>query len=412
VSSALHPEHGQSEHDRSEQSLHGPTTAAGHDREGLPISSPESPVENRPGHQAGTELEQRFPDPGLPAHVHRRGDTDPKAAKRAERQVAALFGLSTLGTIAFLVGFFVIKLDGGIDDATWSTIWLGLALAVSLFFIGAGAIHWAKTLMPDDEVVEERHPMRSTDEQRRDVVAMLAEGGEATGFGRRKMIWGSMLGAMGAVALTPLVLLRDLGPLPHDKLRHTEWGEGVHLVTDPTGMRIKPAAVAIGGVLHVLPEEKKEEGGEEENAAPGETEGSAEGESHPIENLNERAKAAVLLIRLEPGLIDERSDPRGWSVDGIVAYSKICTHVGCPVGLYEQETHHLLCPCHQSTFDVLDNCNVIFGPAARPLPQLALALDEEGYLVAKHDFTEAVGPSFWERGNDVTEASPAPGELR
>ena len=121
MSSALHPEHGQSEQGLSEQSLHGPTTAAGHDREGLPVSSPESPVENRPGHQAGTELEQRFPDPGLPAHVHRRGDTDPKAAKRAERQVAALFGLSTLGTIAFLVGFFVIKLDGGIEDATWST---------------------------------------------------------------------------------------------------------------------------------------------------------------------------------------------------------------------------------------------------------------------------------------------------
>jgi ubiquinol-cytochrome c reductase iron-sulfur subunit len=68
------------------------------------------------------------------------------------------------------------------------------------------------------------------------------------------------------------------------------------------------------------------------------------------------------------------------------------------VGLYEQQTHHLLCPCHQSTFDVLDNCKVIFGPAARPLPQLAIEADAEGYLVAKHDFVEPVGPSFWERG--------------
>ena len=72
--------------------------------------------------------------------------------------------------------------------------------------------------------------------------------------------------------------------------------------------------------------------------------------------------------------------------------------MGCPVALYEQQTHHLLCPCHQSTFDVTQDCKVIFGPAKRPLPQLAITLDADGYLVAKHGFTEAVGPSFWERG--------------
>jgi ubiquinol-cytochrome c reductase iron-sulfur subunit len=87
-----------------------------------------------------------------------------------------------------------------------------------------------------------------------------------------------------------------------------------------------------------------------------------------------------------------------WGVDGILAYSKICTHVGCPISLWEQQTHHLLCPCHQSTFDLADNGKVIFGPAARALPQLPLAVDEEGYLIATSDFTEPVGPSFWERG--------------
>jgi ubiquinol-cytochrome c reductase iron-sulfur subunit len=87
-----------------------------------------------------------------------------------------------------------------------------------------------------------------------------------------------------------------------------------------------------------------------------------------------------------------------WGHDGIVAYSKICTHVGCPVGLYEQQTHHLLCPCHQSTFDVTRDCEVIFGPAHRPLPQLKITVDAEGYLVADAPFLEPVGPSFWERG--------------
>jgi ubiquinol-cytochrome c reductase iron-sulfur subunit len=85
-------------------------------------------------------------------------------------------------------------------------------------------------------------------------------------------------------------------------------------------------------------------------------------------------------------------------VSGILCYSKICTHVGCPISLWEQQTHHLLCPCHQSTFDLADNGKVIFGPAGRSLPQLPITVDSEGYLVAQSDFREPVGPSYWERG--------------
>ena len=124
-------------------------------------------------------------------------------------------------------------------------------------------------------------------------------------------------------------------------------------------------------------------------------EGLAELESHKLE---EKAKAAVLLMRLPLDRLNEREDRKDWSYDGIVAYSKICTHVGCPVALYEQQTHHLLCPCHQSTFDLADNGKVIFGPAARAVPQLPIGVDEEGYLIALSDFREPVGPSFWERG--------------
>jgi ubiquinol-cytochrome c reductase iron-sulfur subunit len=116
------------------------------------------------------------------------------------------------------------------------------------------------------------------------------------------------------------------------------------------------------------------------------------------EKLDAKAKAAVLLVRLKPEDLNWTSDKRkSWSYDGIVAYSKICTHVGCPVALYEQQTHHLLCPCHQSQFDISNECAVIFGPAARPLPQLPITVDAEGYLVARSDFDQPVGPSFWER---------------
>jgi ubiquinol-cytochrome c reductase iron-sulfur subunit len=109
------------------------------------------------------------------------------------------------------------------------------------------------------------------------------------------------------------------------------------------------------------------------------------------------AKAATIIIKFRPGELQPPT-VMNWTVDGIVAYSKICTHVGCPVALYEQTTHHILCPCHQSTFDAPRGAQVIFGPAARPLPQLPITTNAAGFLVAQSDYTEPVGPSFWERG--------------
>ena len=144
----------------------------------------------------------------------------------------------------------------------------------------------------------------------------------------------------------------------------------------PQNTPIRPEDVTIGSAYHVQPD------------------GLFDLEPHY--QLEAKAKSSVLLMRLHPD--DFVSDKaRDWGYEGIVAYSKICTHVGCPVGLYEQHTHHLLCPCHQSTFDVTDDCKVIFGPAKRPLPQLKITVDEEGYLVADQPFEEPVGPSYWER---------------
>jgi ubiquinol-cytochrome c reductase iron-sulfur subunit len=329
------------------------------------------------------QVPARFDNPGLPAHQHRMADTDPKAAKRAERQVASLFVLSMLGTVLVLVGYFAVKLENeglnlveALNQVRLSNQLLGGGLAIALLGIGAGAVHWAKTLMPDEERVEYRHLQRGTDEERAEAVSILKVGADESGIARRPLIRNTLIGAMALFPIPALVLLRDTGPMPGDQLSTTFWKEGVRLARDqPGGGALRASDLTPGSVVHVMPE------------------GLEEAVEHP---LNERAKAALLLIRLEPELLAAESVPG--SYNGIVAYSKICTHMGCPVALYEQRTHHLLCPCHQSTFDVTQNCKVIFGPAKRPLPQLAITVDDEGYLVAKAPFSEAVGPSFWERG--------------
>lgn len=327
-------------------------------------------------------VDEEFTDPGLPEdHRARRADVDPKAAKRAERQVAVLFGISVLGTVLAIWAWSTI--DVGADNIAGtqrSTLFIGLGLTFAMLGIGTGAIHWAKTLMRDHEMVEERHDMRSSDEARAGAIENLKDGAKdsGVGVGRRGLLKGSLITAL---AIAPLsVLVPAIGNMGGDwntsKFRHTMWRQGTRLAKDPDGTPIKASDVTIGSVFHVIPD------------------GLNELEHHKIE---EKAKAVVLLVRLDPRDIKHVKGRESWSFDGIVAYSKICTHVGCPVALYEQQTHHLLCPCHQSTFDVSDGAKVVFGPAKRPLPQLPITVDDEGYIVAQSDFHEPVGPSFWER---------------
>jgi len=322
-------------------------------------------------------------DPGIPPHVHRKADTDSIAAKKAERQVAILFTLSALGTILFIVSYVAIPENIFVfipvmGNTNAHQLFLGLGLALSLFFIGMGAIHWAKTLMPDNEVTVERHEFRSLDEDRDALVETAKEGAAAAGLGRRSLIKRSLGLSLGLVGLSPLLLLRDLGPLPKDSLTKTSWKAGTRLVTDPGDRPIKPEDLEVGAVAQVLP-------------------AMLAGQESRL--LNDIGKDAVLLIRLRPEEFNLDAERLSWTHEGIIAFSKICSHMGCAVALYEQQTKHLLCPCHQSTFDVTRAAKVLFGPAARPLPQLALALDAEGYLVAKQPFTEPVGPSFWERSS-------------
>ncbi len=318
-------------------------------------------------------------DPGLPAHVHRKADHDPVAAKRAERQVAILFGISSLGTLLLIASFFIpddiFVFVPVMGNQNAHQLGLGLGMAISLFFIGMGAIHWAKTLMPDQEVIAHRHEFRSPDSDRKEFVDAVKDGAQASGLGRRSLIKRSLGAALGLSAFSPVLLLRDLGPLPGNDQKETTWKAGTHLVTDPGNRRIKASDLEVGAVAQVLPE--------------------IEDPEH--RHLSDIAKDALLLIRLRPEEFNLDAERLSWTHEGIIAFSKICSHMGCAVALYEQQTKHLLCPCHQSTFDVTRAAKVIFGPAARPLPQLNITVDEEGYLIARTPFTEPVGPSFWGR---------------
>lgn len=322
----------------------------------------------------------------LPHNEVRRSDVSPKQAKYQQRVISTLFGLSALFTVLFCIAYVQIPVDALVSIpfmGEWSSsnAALGLTFGLATILIGAGAIQWAKQLMSNREMVQERHPLRSPDAAREDAVAQWKQGAADSTFATQPLLRRSLLTAMALFPIPLVVLLRDLGPLPGDTLYHTMWRPGLRVVMDVTGAPIRPSDVPIGGIVSAMPE-----GLPEVQEAEG--------------NLNERAKSVVLLVRLNPDDIVAQQGPANepsWDYEGVLCFSKICTHVGCPIALYEQRTHHLLCPCHQSTFDLADSGRVIFGPAARDLPQLPITVDDEGYLVARNGFSEPVGPSFWER---------------
>ncbi|WP_101524111.1 ubiquinol-cytochrome c reductase iron-sulfur subunit [Nocardioides houyundeii] len=335
-------------------------------------------------------------DPGLHPHTWRPTDVDERKAKRAERQVATLFGLSVVCAILFVVAYFSLQIGDNFDTFLGfgaSTVALGVTLGGALLLIGVGIIQWARKLMADQEIVENRHPAASTEEDREAAVAALNLGVDESGIGRRPLVRNSLLGAVAALGLPAVVLLRDLGPTPSQTvdaengggLEHTLWKKGMRVVRDVVGTPIKVSDLEVGDLVNCQP------------AAIFEVDAQGHHVIEGVELQVAKSKASVIMLRMEPDDIIPGRGRENWSVEGIVAYSKICTHVGCPISLNERTTHHLLCPCHQSTFDMADSARVIFGPAARPLPQLPLAVDSEGYLVAQRDFTEPVGASYWER---------------
>ena len=283
-----------------------------------------------------------------------RGRPPTRAEARAEVVVGALFLMTMIAGLALLV----VYLLGGDTQVQ------GLLLTLAFGGIGAGIVVWAQWLLGTHEAIEERHPMLPE----RDEAALAGEAAtrEAeAGFTRRHLLIGLMFGAVGGLGAALLIPVLSLGPAPGRDLFVTAWKKGSRVV-GLDGNPVTADQLPVDGVLTVFPE------------------GSA-GD----------AMAQTLLIRVPPDLLRLPADRMSWAPEGYVAYSKVCTHAGCPVGLYRASQHRLICPCHQSTFDVLDGAIPTFGPAARPLPQLPIELQPDGTFVALGGFPGPVGPSFW-----------------
>lgn len=244
----------------------------------------------------------------------------------------------------------------------------GLFLFLSFGGFGTGMILWAKHFFPNDEVEQKRPNLESTVEQQEDLAKLIGTTGEDVT--RRKFLSRLGMAALGTMGVAALFPLKSLGPNPGDELFHTDWAEGDRLV-DIAGNAYKVDQLADGSIVTVWPENKKH-----------------------------HEYSATLLIKIPASGYKPREGRENWAPQGNVAYSKICTHVGCPVGLYRETTYELLCPCHQSTFDVTDGARPAFGPASRSLPQLPLATDSEGYLIAQSDYREPVGGGFWNRDDE------------
>lgn len=284
---------------------------------------------------------------------------------RATRTAAIAFLVAMISGVALVVVYFV---GGGttLQGVLWALAFGGIAVGLGI---------WGKVLLDEPDVVEERPSMRSPAEDRERFAAVYDDataGTDPRNAGRRRFLGRLLAGAGASIGLALLLPFRSLGPGPGKDLFRTQWEDGVRLVSYQ-GEPIRPGALRAGNVTTVFPD------------------------GHVGD-----ADSQALLIAVEPDLLRLAADAPA-TVEGLVCFSKVCTHAGCPVGLYRSSVHELLCPCHQSKFDVLEGAEPVSGPTTRPLPQLPLGVDDEGFLVALGDFEGPVGPAFWNmnRGPDA-----------
>ena len=265
---------------------------------------------------------------------------------RAERWAATGFVVTAVGAVALAVVYW----RGGQPQVE------GVLLAVAFAGLGFGFVTWANRLLPQGPFTEPRPPLGHPEED-------VDFEGEL--IGRRRLLVRTLTIAVGALGVAALFPIRSLGPRPGRLLLQTPWRGGARLVGDD-GRLVRADDVPVDGLVTVFPE-----------GHPGSADGQA------------------VLMRVPQQLIKSTPERVGWAPQGLIAYSKVCTHAGCPVGLYQADTHQLLCPCHQSAFNVLDGAKPVLGPAAWPLPQLPLEIDADGFLRATGDFSEPVGPGYW-----------------
>jgi ubiquinol-cytochrome c reductase iron-sulfur subunit len=281
--------------------------------------------------------------------------------KRAEGIIAVILVVA----IVFICGF------GAAYWQNWNPWIIGGTVGMGLFLLGFGLTAWGKYLMPQGPFVEERHVLASSTAERDSMAAALVERSTVV-VKRRKLLGGLFAvgaGIFGIVALFPL--LRSMGPVPGTSLDKSDWRKG-RLLVDSSGRSVTKGTLVVGGIMTVYPDGLQ-------NTDTGE------------------AIDQTVLIRVQDSNLVTAKGRETWAPEGYVAYSKVCTHLGCPVGLYEQELELLVCPCHQSMFNVRNGAIPQFGPAPRPLPQLPLYFDDEGTLRAQSGFDQPIGPGFFER---------------
>lgn len=379
----------------------------------------------------GTELDgvtvayrkARFPVPNDPAE------------KRASRSVAIWLGIAIVAAIAFL-GVYIfwpwefknLGEEGHLFH-TFYTPLLGLTSGLSIIALGMAVVLYVKKIVPEEISVQRRHDGPSEEVDRRTITALLNDSWETSTLGRRKALQGLFGGAavlFGLVVAAPLggmiknpwkrgelgimgdgtlwtsgwtlhdegvklYLARDTGAIAEEH----KGDSGTHWVTAGVSrlVRVRPEDLDAGGMETVYP---LTEGDCNDGDLYDPTRDVYENQMHSIHG----PRNSVMLIRLRSADAEraiEREGQESFHYGDYYAYSKICTHIGCPTSLYEAQTNRILCPCHQSQFDALQYGKPVFGPAARALPQLPITVDEDGYLVAKGNFIEPVGPAFWER---------------
>jgi ubiquinol-cytochrome c reductase iron-sulfur subunit len=263
----------------------------------------------------------------------------------------------TLAALAAL-GLTVVYVQGGQPQLE------GILLAVSLCGIGAALMTWSKFLMADiSEETQDRHIAPPSAPEVRG--AEEAFGSGVREMGRRTALARLLVGAAALLGVAALFPIRSLGRAPRAALDRTSWTPGARLVT-ADGEAVRDDTLEVGSFTTVFPE-----------------------------GFAGSSDSQAVLIRVEPDELQLPPDDAAGAPEGLVAYSKLCTHAGCPIGLYLAATHELRCPCHQSTFDVLDGAKPVYGPAPKPLPQLPVEIGDDHVLRATGDFTAPVGPSYW-----------------
>ncbi|RFZ62905.1 Cytochrome b6-f complex iron-sulfur subunit [Mycobacterium marinum] len=340
-----------------------------------------------------------------------------KAEKRAERGVAlwlllgGFFGLALL--LVFLFWPWEYKPSGDQGNLLYSlaTPLYGLTFGMSVLAIAIGAVLFQKRFIPEEITIQDRHDGASREVDRKTVVANLADAFEASTIGRRKMVGASLGVGLGAFGLGTLVAFaggliknpwKPVVPTADGKkavLWTSGWtprfhGETIYLARatglgdGPPYTKMRPEDLDAGGMETVFPWRESDGDG-------------TTVESHEkLQRISMGVRNPVMLIRIKPTdmhRVVKRQGQESFNFGELFAFTKVCSHLGCPSSLYEQQSYRILCPCHQSQFDALHFAKPIFGPAARALAQLPITIDTEGYLVANGDFIEPVGPAFWER---------------